>query len=151
KRRSPRCRGRSADSGEKIREWRDQDLGERSERLAAAMGGGLRRHRATVRRGGQESAPSTQQGKVELEEPITVKSFSAATGIKSGEIIRRLMSEGLLATVNQVISAEQARMVAADYDIELEVKGGETAEDRITEPKHIGHYRGGHQSISLPL
>ncbi|MFP3937039.1 MAG: translation initiation factor IF-2 [Phycisphaerae bacterium] len=133
KRRSPRRRGRSADSGEKIREWRDQDLAERSERLAAAMGGGLRRHRASVRRGGQESSPGMREGKVELEEPITVKSFSAATGIKSGDIIRRMMSEGLLATVNQVISAEQAQMVAADYDIELEIKGGETAEDRVHE------------------
>ncbi|MGC9453225.1 MAG: translation initiation factor IF-2 [Phycisphaerae bacterium] len=133
KRRSPRRRGRSADSGEKIREWRDQDLAERSERLAAAMGGGLRRHRASVRRGGQESGPSVRQGKVEVEEPITIKNLSAATGIKSGDIIRRLMSEGVLATVNQVISADQAHAIAADYDIELEVKGGETAEDRLKE------------------
>ncbi len=133
KRRSPRRRGRSADSGEKIREWRDQDLAERSERLAAAMGGGLRRHRASVRRQGREAGPSVRKGKVEVEEPITVKSLSAATGIKSGEIIRRLMSEGTLVTVNQVISAEQAQMVVMDYDVELEVKGDKTAEDLLLE------------------
>jgi len=133
KRRSPRRRGRSADSGEKLKEWRDTDLQERSERLAAASGG-LRRRRATVGRGRSRfSGPQIKTGEVEIAEPITIKDLSAATGIKSADLIKALMREGQLATVNQVISTEQAEHLVADYDIELVVQRAKTAEDELME------------------
>jgi len=131
KRRSPRRRGgRSADSGEKLREWRNQDLLERSERLAAA-GGGLRRRRASVSRGRRQL--SAKMGKIEIAEPITIKSFSAATGIRSAQIIKRLMSEGVMATINQVIGRELAEAVAMDYDIELVVERARSVEEELLE------------------
>ena len=139
KRRSPRRRsttGRSADSGagEKLKEWRERDLQERSARLAAAGGGGLRRHRASVSRKGMGlRRPSVKIGKVEIDEPITVKSLSAATGLKSAEIIRKLMDAGTLATVNQVIDVEMAEAVVADFDIELVVRRAKTAEEELVE------------------
>jgi translation initiation factor IF-2 len=133
KRRSPRRKGgRSADSGEKLREWRDQDLLERSQRLAAA-GTGLRRHRPSVSRKVSPTPTRARAGRVEIEEPITIKRLSAATGIKSAEIIRRLMQAGTLATVNQVIGQEQAEAVMLDFDIELAVKRAKTAEEELLE------------------
>ena len=134
KRRSPRRRsgGRSADSGEKLREWRNQDLVERNQRLAAASGG-LRRHRARVGKQGGGGGPAAKGGKIEIEEPITVKSFSAATGLKSGAIIKHLMGMGILATVNQVIDRETAEAVAAEYEIELVIKAAKTAEQELME------------------
>ena len=72
KRRSPRRRGgRSADSGDHAKEWRNQDLVERSERLAAA-GGGLRRHRANVTRRHADAAPTIHGERIEIAEPMTV-------------------------------------------------------------------------------
>jgi len=133
-RRSPRRRGgRSADSGEKLREWRDRDLQERSARLAAATGGGLRRHRAAVSRKMGAGGPAVKVGKVEIDEPITVKSLSAATGIKSAEIIRKLMDTGVMATVNQVIGREMAETVVMDYEVELVVRRARTAEEEFIE------------------
>jgi translation initiation factor IF-2 len=133
-RRSPRRRGgRSADSGEKLKEWRNQDLLEREQRLAAA-GAGLRRHRASVgsgRRG--KSGPNVKSGPVEIEEPITVKSLSAAAGLKTAAIIKKLMANGILATINQSLTLEQAEMVCMDYEIELKVKQDKTAEQLIVE------------------
>ncbi|MDY6913389.1 MAG: translation initiation factor IF-2 [Planctomycetota bacterium] len=132
KRRSPRRRGgRSADSGEKLREWRDQDLAERSERLAVASGGGLRRHRASVSRKVGDTGPSIKTGQVEIDEPITIKSLSAATGIKSVAIIKKLMEMNVPASVNQVIDRELAEMVVLDYDIELAVRQATTAETAL--------------------
>jgi len=135
KRRSPRRRsttGRSADSGDRIKEWRERDLQEREARLAAAGGGGLRRHRAAVgRRGG--IGPSVRSGQVEIDEPITVKSLSAATGLKSADIIRKLMELGTLATLNQTIDVETAEVVVADFDIELAVRRAKTAEEELVE------------------
>jgi len=139
KRRSPRRRGttgRTADSGagERIKEWRERDLQERSARLAAAAGGGLRRHRASVgRRGLEIGGPAVKAGRVEIDEPITVKSLSAATGLKSAEIIRKLMELGTLATVNQTVDVELAEAIVADFDIELVVRRAKTAEEELVE------------------
>ena len=131
KRRSPRRRGgRTADSGERLKEWRDQDLQERSQRLAAA-GGGLRRHRANVRRRHSDGGPTTAGGRVEIEEPITVKNLSAAAGLKVADIIKKLLGLGVMATINQVIDRDMAEAVVADYGIELVVKQAKTAEDEM--------------------
>jgi len=133
RRRSPRRRGgRAGESGEGLKEWRNQDLLERSERLAAA-GGGLRRHRASVSRRKTEFAPSTKVGRIEIDEPITVKSLSAATGVKVAEIIKRLMGLGMAATINQVLDADTAETAMADYDIELIVKAAKGPDQELIE------------------
>ncbi|MBL7133724.1 MAG: translation initiation factor IF-2 [Phycisphaerae bacterium] len=132
KRRSPRRRGRSAESGESIKEWRETDLAERSQRLASA-GGGLRRHRANVSRGVSGMPVIRRDGPVDIEEPITVKSLSEATGIKSAEIIRKLVEHGVTATVNQVIAREEVETVAADYGLDLVVQVANSPEDRLIE------------------
>ena len=132
KRRSPRRKGgRSAESGDHVHEWRNADLQERSERLAAASGGGLRRHRASPSRKGGEGGLAAKAGPVAIEEPITVKSLSAATGIKSALIVRKLMEHGVMATINQSISTDLAEMVVLDYGLELVVKKAETNEQQI--------------------
>ena len=135
RRRSPRRRGggRSADSGEKLKEWRNQDLVERSQRLAAASGGGLRRRRASVSRKGGEYHSGIVTGKIEIQEPITIKSLSAATGIKGGQIIKKLLSMGVMVTINQVIDRETAEMAVMDQDFELVVKVAKSAEDEMLE------------------
>ncbi len=133
KKRSPRRRGgRSADSGEVIKEWRDQDLQERTERITAATGG-LRRHRAAVTQKSAEGGPAVKSPQVEVEEPITIKNLSAASGIKAGEFIRKLMDQGTMATVNQVISRETAESLLIDYNVELIVKRARTAEEELLE------------------
>ncbi|MFP4104483.1 MAG: translation initiation factor IF-2 [Phycisphaerae bacterium] len=132
KRRSPRRRSGRAESGEKLREWRQQDLLERSERLAAATGG-LRRHRPTVGRKRKGGGSQIQSGKVEIDEPVNIKDLSAATGIKGNEIIRKLMGKGQLATINQVIDTELAEEIMLEYGIELLVTKARTAEEELIE------------------
>ena len=133
KRRSPRRKGgRSADSGEKLREWREQDLLERSERLAAA-GGGLRRRRASVSQKQAGARLALTGGKVEISEPITVKSLSAATGIKSAAIIKKLMGMGTMATINQLVDNDTAELIASEYEIELVIQHAKTAEEEMVE------------------
>ncbi|MFP4053230.1 MAG: translation initiation factor IF-2, partial [Phycisphaerae bacterium] len=132
--RSPRRKGRSGDSGggDRVKEWREKDLQERSQRLAAA-GSGLRRHRANVSRGRGGGGPQIRTGKVEIEEPIAIKDLSAATGVKSADIIRRLMQQGMLATVNQVIETPLAEEIMLEYDIDLVVKKQKSAEEELLE------------------
>ncbi len=151
KRRSPRRKGgRSGDSdtADKGRGWRDADLAERSERLAAAVGGGMRRHRASQGKR-QDTIGGIQGGTVEIEEPITVKSLSAASGIKSAMIIRTLMGMGTMATINQSISAEAAEAVALEMGFELKIKKAETGEEQVL--KEIGERQQGEKVARAPV
>jgi translation initiation factor IF-2 len=133
KKRSPRRKGgRTAQTVEGLKEWRDRDLVERSARLAAATGGTLRRHRAAVTKGKADAKPFVQ-GAVELSEPITVKTFSAATGIKSNDIIRKLMAQGTMVTINNSLSREVAEMLALEAGLELKIKLAQTAETKLAE------------------
>ena len=58
-------------------------------------------------------------------------SLSAETGIKSSDIIKYLFKKGIMATINSAIDAEAAIEVAMEYDIELEVKEQQTAEQVV--------------------
>ncbi len=127
--RSPRRKGGRSGDGGGNREWRNADLQERSERLAAASGG-MRRHRASTGKRG-DVMPTGKTGQVEIEEPITVKSLSATTGIKSAMIIKKLMGLGTMATINQSLSADLAEAAVVDLGVELVVKKAETGEDQM--------------------
>ena len=151
KRRSPRRRaGRTADGGGGARagEWRNADLTERSQRLAAAAGGGLRRHRAAVSRGGGGSAVA-KAGPVEIDEPITIKGLSAATGLKATVIIRKLMEAGMMATMNQSISAEAAEVAVVDFGIVLTVNKATTDEEQLLD--HLQQREKGEQANRAPV
>ena len=70
-------------------------------------------------------------GTVEISEPVTIKSLSAATGIKTASIMKYLFSQGIMATINSAIGTEAAMEVALEYDIELEVKEQQTAQEQV--------------------
>jgi len=139
KKRSPRRRGgtggRSGQAvpptGDIIKEWRDRDLIEREQRLAAATGGSLRRHRHGIQGGPGQTGPALRGGKVPIESPITVKTLSAATGIKSAQIIRKLMEMGTMATINQTLDEETANMLAMGFGLELDIQRELSAEEEL--------------------
>ncbi len=134
KRRSPRRRGgRSADSGERLMEWRDQDLAERSQRLAAATGGALRRRRAGLVSKPAETHITYRAGPVAIEEPITAKSLAAATGVKVADILRKLMELGVIVSVNQILDRDAAEAAVLDHNIELVIRQPKSAEDDLQE------------------
>ena len=129
-------RGRSAESLPLTRgQMSEQDLIELDARLRGAPGY-LRQRRRTMRTGGPAQAalsPALVGGKVEIETPITIKALSAATGIKSVDIIKYLFTKGFMATINSVVEAEAAMEVALEYDIELDVKEQQTAEQEVVQ------------------
>jgi len=59
---------------------------------------------------------------ISLTVPLTVKELAEALGVKPFQIAKDLMSLDVFAGVNQMVNAEQAKQVAANYDVELEVK-----------------------------
>lgn len=58
--------------------------------------------------------------KIKISSLIRVADLSKITGIKSSEIIKKLIEMGREATINQFISAEEAELICADYGIDVE-------------------------------
>ncbi|MCH2285186.1 MAG: translation initiation factor IF-2, partial [SAR324 cluster bacterium] len=51
-----------------------------------------------------------------------VAELAGLIGIKVPEILKKLMSLGIMATINQTITGETAELIAADFDITVEVE-----------------------------
>ncbi len=121
--------GRRGDAGaDKIREWRDADLQELQERLHDA-GGMLREKRREMNK--QQRVPgqhvtAAKPTHIELMPPITVRSLAEAMGVKSSEVLKKLMSQGTMATVNQVLEPDAAQVMALEFGLELVVKARES-------------------------
>ncbi|QWT55750.1 translation initiation factor IF-2 [Christensenella sp. MSJ-20] len=62
-------------------------------------------------------------------EMVMVKTLAEKIGKPAAEIIKKLLNMGVLATINNEIDFDTAALIAADYDIELEQKLDQTAED----------------------
>ncbi|MBR2798142.1 MAG: translation initiation factor IF-2 [Clostridia bacterium] len=62
-------------------------------------------------------------------ETITVRDLSERIGKPAGEIIKRLMMLGIIATINNDLDFDTASLVAQEFGVELEMKLAQTAED----------------------
>ena len=56
---------------------------------------------------------------VEMGEAITVQDFANQLNVKAGEIIKKLMMMGQMATINQSIDVDTATLVANEYQYEV--------------------------------
>ncbi len=118
--------------------WREQDLLERERRLNRSAGFLRAVRRDNQKRsasGGQRTQSAAQTGgSVRIEEPITIKSLSAASGAKAADIVRHLVQMGKpLEYAGAALEAEVAAEIMLSYDIELEVIEQKSAERQIEE------------------
>ena len=128
--------GRRGEADEKLREWSDTDLAERQARLdnaekwRAGVDGDMKKR---AERGLHGRAASAQQRgePIELEDPITIRTLSAALGIKTNDILLKLMRQGVRANINQALDHDVAEALALDYGIELRARPRQTAEDLL--------------------
>ena len=59
--------------------------------------------------------------KIQVSSMITVRELSETMEIKTNDVIKKLMSLGIFATINQRLETEAAQVVASDFGFELEV------------------------------
>jgi translation initiation factor IF-2 len=69
---------------------------------------------------------------IRLEEGISVSDLGQRMGVKTTDIIRKLMTGGTMATANQMVDADTAGIIAADYGWKIEKVGFEV-EDHLPE------------------
>ncbi len=135
--RSPRRHGRDTDVmvDERMREWKDQDVLERKERLAAATGGGLRARRSAERRrqaGQPAAAPVGKKGDVEITVPIMVKDFCAAVGTTYKVISQKLLAQsGKILRINDMLDGETAEFLALELAVPIQFVQAKTAFEKL--------------------
>jgi translation initiation factor IF-2 len=60
--------------------------------------------------------------KISVEETITVGEFAKMIGKETGEVIKKLLNLGIMATINQEIDIDVVTLIAGEYGIEVEKK-----------------------------
>ncbi len=129
--------GRLARGGGAGDPWRPQDLAEREDRLSRA--GGFFKSHTTQRMpgrggpGGGKAGDASSAGPVHITEPITIKELSAATGVKTADILKKLFLMGSPSTINGSVDREKAIELMMDFDIELVVEQSKSAAEIIEE------------------
>jgi translation initiation factor IF-2 len=88
-------------------------------------------------RAGQQSdiAEITKPRKkvVKIQEGCTIKEFAEVMGQKVGDVIKKLMAMGVMATQNQPMDMDAALLMAEEYGVKAEVSNIESAEDVLEE------------------
>jgi translation initiation factor IF-2 len=64
--------------------------------------------------------PRASKRVIKISEVITVGDLAREMGVKAGEVIKKLMGLGMMATINQVLDADTATLIASEFDHQVE-------------------------------
>jgi len=68
----------------------------------------------------QLTTPGANKRKVKIENTITVSGLAQEMGVKTNEILKKLIAMGSMVTVNDSLDFETAQIIANDYNFEIE-------------------------------
>ncbi|MCC9601504.1 translation initiation factor IF-2 [Stieleria sp. JC731] len=90
---------------------------------------GRSQRRTLQHRGTNTAAPRKEPVQIEL--PCTVRSFSEAASVPVAKVLKSMMTMGIMANINAELEFETAEVIAAELDLELQLKESETLEDEL--------------------
>ena len=70
---------------------------------------------------------------VKIQEGCTIREFAEVMGQKVGDVIKKLMAVGVMATQNQPMDMDAALLMAEEYGVKAEIASIESAEDILEE------------------
>ena len=66
------------------------------------------------------TVPRASKRVIKISEVISVGDLSREMGVKAGEVIKKLMGMGMMATINQVLDADTATLIASEFEFQVE-------------------------------
>ena len=66
------------------------------------------------------TTPRASKRVVRISEVITVGELAKTMGVKAGEVIKKLMDAGMMATINQVLDFDTASLIASEFEYLVE-------------------------------
>ncbi len=129
------ARDRKAGGGmDAIRAQRQTNRGKRGFEDDGRSRFGRSRRRGGITRIGNHSTTAPRKGKVQVEIPATVRSFSEQAGASTKEVMGVLFKTmGLMVTINSAIPDEYVELLAAELGLDVEFKEPESLEDQLLE------------------
>ena len=103
-----------------IRKPEFQDAPEHDVRLARGPAKKRRVQPGKEQRQTEITVPRASKRVIRISEVITVGDLSKQMGVKAGEVIKKLMGLGLMATINQVLDMDTAALVAGEFEYTIE-------------------------------
>ena len=73
------------------------------------------------------TTPKAIKRRIKIDDTIALSDLAKRMGIKAGDMIKKLMDLGVMATVNQTIDFDTATLVASEFEYELEKASFEEA------------------------
>jgi translation initiation factor IF-2 len=73
------------------------------------------------------TTPKAIKRRIKIDDTIALSDLAKRMGIKAGDMIKKLMDLGVMATVNQTIDFDTAALVATEFEYELEKASFEEA------------------------
>jgi translation initiation factor IF-2 len=126
-------KGKAADKGHRSKRFQERGFESRNERSDA-----VRKvkpdHAGKHARSGKPDRSKVipieerRPRKITLERPVTVSELARMVDLKSSDLIKRLVSLGIMASINQQLDLDTATLVSQELGYEVEQK---TPEDRI--------------------
>ncbi|MCW5891891.1 MAG: translation initiation factor IF-2 [bacterium] len=86
--------------------------GKRPQKRKALPGKEIRKTEITV--------PRASKRIVRISEMITVGDLARAMGVKAGEVLKKLIDMGMMATINQMLDHDTAVLLAGEFDYQVE-------------------------------
>ena len=93
--------------------------------------GRYRNYNRSRRRGPVANTAAPRKEKAVLELPCTVRTFSEAAGVSSGQVIKVLMELGTMANINAQIEDEMVELIAEQLGVELDIREQESLENKL--------------------
>jgi translation initiation factor IF-2 len=90
-----------------------------------------RRALTRLKRTGKGSTAAPRKGKIVLQLPATVRSFSEAAGIGANQVLAKLLGLGTLANMNSSIDPEMVELLSVELGLEVDLRQAVNLEDQL--------------------
>ena len=80
--------------------------------------------------------PRASKRVIRISEVVTVGDLAKAMGVKAGEVLKKLMDMGMMATINQVLDHDTATLIAGEFDYQVENVAFDV--EQVLEAEHGG-------------